>query len=588
MLKALFSKIFLLSMLLPFLINLPSKGQTQLSIHAEESQFYKTHAWPVKTVSGTPYSIKGRITGNRRVFGYHPYWMNNSWSGYQWNLLTDLCYFSYEVEPATGFAKTTNNFETAPVIDTALSHEVKVHLCVTLFSDHSTFFGNMQARRNLCSQLAEKVKQQGIHGINIDFEAVPSSQAIALTSFMQQLSQYLDSVVPGTQLSMATPAVNWSNTFDLPALASVCDFFMVMAYDYYWTLSQSAGPVAPIYPMENGYLYGVARTVQYYLNEGIPEQKIVLGVPYYGRTWPVQSATAPSATRGAGSAVTYRSVKLNTSLFNWQTRHYQPASRATYYAYLANGWNQCFIDELPDLRMKYDLVNAYGLGGIGIWALGYDEGFSELWELIADAFGSDFSMSCSDTLYDASGPAYPPTVFSKKPMFIRPRGGSPLSVSFPTLSLTDVRIDVFESCDTTGQPIASLAPGDAGFSFNTDSTCICILPRPTSSHPKADFSVTWRCPSAGFTPPSNVRDKILVYPNPASHQINITLSENLPNPNLKICLLNPTGAVVFSFEANLSGNSFCLELPSHLPSGLYLIRIENSVETYNLRFILTR
>jgi hypothetical protein len=82
------------------------------------------------------------------IFGYHPYWMNNSWGDYRWDLITDLCYFSYEVDASSGMPLTTNDFENAAVIDTALANGSRVHLCVTLFSGHANFFGNPQARKN--------------------------------------------------------------------------------------------------------------------------------------------------------------------------------------------------------------------------------------------------------------------------------------------------------------------------------------------------------------------------------------------------------------------------------------------------------
>ena len=40
------------------------------------------------------------------------------------------------------------------------------------------------------------------------------------------------------------------------------------------------------------------------------------------------------------------------------------------------------------LRVKYDIVNNYGLRGAGIWALGYDNARPELWTAIKDKFVS--------------------------------------------------------------------------------------------------------------------------------------------------------------------------------------------------------
>lgn len=569
------------------LLSLPTQGQEPISIHVEESNFYKSHQIPKQAESERLFPIQGKIHAGRRVFGYHPYWMNSSWSQYQWNLLSDLCYFSYEVEPSTGDALTTNNFETATVIDSALWHGVKVHLCVTLFSRHAEFFASSQARRNLYTRVAEKILQRGIHGINIDFEAVPSSLASNFTSFMQELRQYMDSAAPGTEISMATPAVNWSNTLNLPLLNQVCDFFIVMAYDYYWNLSNTAGPVAPLYPMENGYKYSVARTIQYYLGEGIEEKKILLGVPYYGRSWPVETAVAPSAVRGAGSAVTYRSVRLNTALFNWQTKHIEPASRATYYAFQANGWNHCFIDELRDLRLKYDLVNAYSLAGIGIWALGYDYGYGELWQLLAESLGNKYGTSCSDTVYDAGGPAYSPPFFSNKALNIKPASLGPIQLSFPLLTLADARFDLFMGCDTTSLPFTSLYSEDVGVSFTLDSSCIYLIPRTIGPHPYANFAISWRCASASLHG-SSESIKLQVFPNPANRVLKILPPQHHRQAQMTITLINLTGNTVYKQNLQSNENPLSIFLPDTLPPGLYFFRLEMQGNIYTSTPIIIR
>ena len=45
-------------------------------------------------------------------------------------------------------------------------------------------------------------------------------------------------------------------------------------------------------------------------------------------------------------------------------------------------WNQTWYDDSLSISKKYDLALSKNLGGIGIWALGYDEGYDELWNLL--------------------------------------------------------------------------------------------------------------------------------------------------------------------------------------------------------------
>ena len=45
---------------------------------------------------------------------------------------------------------------------------------------------------------------------------------------------------------------------------------------------------------------------------------------------------------------------------------------------------QIYFDNETSLGLKYDLVNQSGIAGIGIWALGYDGEYPNLWNLLAE------------------------------------------------------------------------------------------------------------------------------------------------------------------------------------------------------------
>ncbi|GIT57317.1 MAG: hypothetical protein Ct9H300mP18_07460 [Candidatus Neomarinimicrobiota bacterium] len=45
-------------------------------------------------------------------------------------------------------------------------------------------------------------------------------------------------------------------------------------------------------------------------------------------------------------------------------------------------WFQTWYDDSLSLSKKYDFAISKKLGGVGIWALGYDEGYDELWNAL--------------------------------------------------------------------------------------------------------------------------------------------------------------------------------------------------------------
>ncbi|MCL5432603.1 MAG: hypothetical protein M1524_00605, partial [Patescibacteria group bacterium] len=56
--------------------------------------------------------------------------------------------------------------------------------------------------------------------------------------------------------------------------------------------------------------------------------------------------------------------------------------------YLADGtWRMLFIEDVKSLGIKFDYAMAKNLGGVGMWALGFDDGRTEFWDLLRYKFG---------------------------------------------------------------------------------------------------------------------------------------------------------------------------------------------------------
>jgi spore germination protein YaaH len=342
---------------------------------------------------------------NRMVFGWHPYWQNGLESNYDWDLISDFCYFSYEVDANTGNASTTHSFATINSVDTALARGLNVHLCVTLFSGHATFLGNATSKNTLIQNLINTVTSRGADGINIDFEGVPASQATNFNNFMVALADSVHAHDPNMKVSMCLYSVDWSNIFNEPLLKDHVDFFTIMGYDYYYSGSSTAGPCDPLYGFSTGYDYSLSRSVTYYKNAGIPTDQLVLGIPYYGKEWETTSNAIPSATTGNFTySRTFKFIKDNTSgLYNSPIFNQRSVAK-TYVFQNAGTWRQSWIDEQYELEERYDLVNQRNLLGIGIWALGYDDGYTELWEAIENKLTDCEVVACTDTIYDGGGP----------------------------------------------------------------------------------------------------------------------------------------------------------------------------------------
>src|SRR6218665_1306113 len=132
---------------------------------------------------------------NKRVYGWHPYWSNGLQTNYDWNGLTDLCYFSYDVNSANGNATSTHNWSTATVVTDAQANGVNVTLCATLFSGHTAFFASSTSQQTLITNLITLVQSRNAHGVNIDFEGMSASHSAAFTTFMINLCNQMHTAI---------------------------------------------------------------------------------------------------------------------------------------------------------------------------------------------------------------------------------------------------------------------------------------------------------------------------------------------------------------------------------------------------------
>ncbi len=361
-------------------------GQSHPGIHQVQSEYYRDNypepEYPPAAAPALP-KVERMLQPTHTVFGYHPYWMGTAWQSYNYNLLTTVAWFSAEVT-ATGQLSNLHGWPVTDLINLAHGNGVDVVLCATLFDndDLATLLSNSSYRQNLITNLVNQVKNANGDGVNIDFESMPSSQRSNLVQFMTDLTNTFHSEIPGSQVTMATPAVDWSNAWDYNALANICDGLFIMGYAYYWSGSSYAGPTSPL----TGGSYNITNTVNDYLSKtDNNSDKIILGLPYYGYDWAVVSNTKGAAATARGVARFYDEMEALSLTYG---RNWDSSSQTPWFTYQSGNWQQAWYDDSLSLSLKYDLALDKELQGIGMWALGYDGSSPKLWEALADKFGA--------------------------------------------------------------------------------------------------------------------------------------------------------------------------------------------------------
>lgn len=327
------------------------------------------------------------------IQAFYPNWLSpDLYLSLRYDLLTTVCWHGIKALPDGTLHKEI--YPPSQLIQMAHANGVKV--VPVLFTDFGsdtidTILSNTTIQDLMIGNLVSEINVNGFDGIDVDLEGFTATNKITgqsnrtlYTQFIQNLRNRLGN---SKRISIDLPAVDWENTFNVGTLQNSCNFLMIMGYDYHWQGGPTAGSVSPL---NNNSSPSVTNSVNTYSGL-MNKSKLLLGVPYYGYEWPTVSNQREAATTAPGTVIQYKDTAAKVAAYG---RSFDSVWKTPYYMY--GQWNQGHFDDVESLGYKYDLVNQNALAGIGIWALGYDGGATELWNLISSKFTSA-AMTCSFT-----------------------------------------------------------------------------------------------------------------------------------------------------------------------------------------------
>lgn len=216
---------------------------------------------------------------------------------------------------------------------------------------------NPSARSKAVNGILRILLEKGYQGVNIDFENVPSKDRIYVTAFFRELATALHAKnllvtasLPAKTRDDFTSAHN--GAFDYQRLASYLDQVMIMTYDEHYA-GGSPGPVASYPWVEQVMRY----TLRYF-----PANKIIMGIAAYGYDW-----------GWSGKALNYKAIqnmiRSRKIIPKWDSK-----ARVPYFTYSSWGVkHQVWYEDRYSTASKMQLVTKYGLRGVAVWRLGYED-----------------------------------------------------------------------------------------------------------------------------------------------------------------------------------------------------------------------
>lgn len=342
------------------------------------------------------------------VFGWHPYWMGDAWKSYSFDLISTLAYYAYKVDPATGsYSNPTQikEWQTTPLLDSAQAANTKVLLTVANHgpAQNKQFLNNPAAWTTLIDSVAALINLRSADGVDINFEGIEYRDRWAFVQFVEELRQGLNLKVSGSvnpYLSLTLPAGANSESYEIKSLSRHVDLLVIMGYEYNGE-SHVTGAVAPL-RSESSNGISLQNTVEYYVDNGLKPEQAVLALPYYGAQWNGVLNAKGLYDTYFDRDVTFREIMTLYSSQYTPTLDVTSMTKYHFIEFQDSTSMEIWFDDAYTLKRKYDFALSRDFKGIGIWALGYDNGYTELWDLLNTTFTSD-TIAITDPIAAADG-----------------------------------------------------------------------------------------------------------------------------------------------------------------------------------------
>jgi len=225
-----------------------------------------------------------------------------------------------------------------------------------------------------------------------------------LTELVKELRFFFD--IEGFLLTgaFAIDPAKAANAYDLPAIVDSFDWFNLMAYDYGGPWDPYTSTDAPLYkrpseddPNNERYRFNMNDGVQYYISQGVPPEKISLGLHSEAKAWILDdpemngldcpASPAPNMTYSQQEGwLTYYEIlqffynetiedplwsDLKPGIENWNiVSGEENGCQLSPYAYQGKYWVS--YDDEDSIGRKARYANHYGLLGAFIWEIDTD------------------------------------------------------------------------------------------------------------------------------------------------------------------------------------------------------------------------
>lgn len=293
----------------------------------------------------------------REIWGYMMRGEENLFRGTE--PVTDLFYFSCGIN----YRGRLNTNVTPPVLPDFAERKRKMHIVIADISNTSLMHFVLNRSYGAMDKLINDIVDvsQKFDGVQIDFESIASEDRDAFLDFLTTLKSRLEA---GKVLSVALPArrTTINDAYSYSRISAIADKIFIMTYDQHWSTG-SPGSVASV-----SWCTDVIR----YASCEIPADKLVMGIPFYGRSWQDKSHNRAIRNKNLQDMLSKDDIVKEYS----DDSGYRIVFKDIIDVIL-------YCDDIKAIRAKLELYKQF-VNSVGFWRLGFES--PEVWdEMIVSA-----------------------------------------------------------------------------------------------------------------------------------------------------------------------------------------------------------
>lgn len=254
------------------------------------------------------------------------------------------------------------------VIQEAWNQQVEPILVLTPFAETGTFNSgliqilseNQTVQENLIENLLETVQEKGYVGVDVDFEYIRPEDQVGYADFVNRLRETMNENGYRVSVALAPKTSSYQKgllyeAMDYHLLGQSANTVFLMTYEWGYTY----GPPLPVAPLPN-----VRQVLEYALTE-IPKEKIVLGIPNYGYSWPLPYERGVTKARLIGNVEANVIAAERGVEIQYDERYQSPF----FYYEIGGRRYEVWFEDVRSIYEKLQLAAEKDIRGVGYWNL---------------------------------------------------------------------------------------------------------------------------------------------------------------------------------------------------------------------------